>query len=76
MALNDADQTKALVMEAEDLQSDTIRHLEDSEEAYLQANLKIIEALNDSSTSMSALMYATLNGINQKVSKPLIKFSH
>ena len=53
--------------EAENLQDDTIKHLEDSSEAYLQANLKIIEALNESSISLDMLRDAALTGINQKV---------
>ena len=53
--------------EAENLQEDTIKHLEDSSEAYLQANLKIIEALNESSISLDMLRAAALTGINQKV---------
>ena len=66
-ALNRAEQSKALVTEAENLQDDTIKHLEDSSEAYLQANLKIIEALNESSISLDILRDAALTGINQKV---------
>ena len=66
-ALNRAEQSKALVTEAENLQEDTIKHLEDSSEAYLQANLKIIEALNESSISLDVLRDAALTGINQKV---------
>lgn len=66
-ALSNADDTKDIVLEAESLQTDTLQHLADSEEAYLNSSLENLAALNESAHQLDMLRDAALTDVNKQV---------